>query len=299
MRLAYTEPCNSSSPIIGLDSFAGNITEIVDHRRPGFQLKPLYTGICHVDFWRFTPHLPLLRNSTGVGRNVSIMSLRSLKWLRKAGQSFNPAGVSFFLQLMTGSKHWSVPHISVPDIQWVDWAALKNSGFKGCVFDKDNTLTEPYAMEIHPRVRDSLEECVRVFEGRVVLLSNSAGLIQYDPEGHEADALEKKLGIPVIRHGSKKPAGNALALEAHFKCRANELVMIGDRYFTDVAYGNRNGLLTIRPAPFTSVGEPFVVRKVRRLEDFLQARWTRKGVVAPPHPMVAKPMQLVKDPGVW
>ncbi len=35
--------------------------------------------------------------------------------------------------------------------------------------------------------------------------------------------------------------------------------MVGDRYLTDVVFGNRNGMLTIRPAPFTSKGEPKAV----------------------------------------
>lgn len=35
--------------------------------------------------------------------------------------------------------------------------------------------------------------------------------------------------------------------------------MIGDRYLTDVVYGNRNGLLTVRPAPLTLEGEPSAV----------------------------------------
>ena len=32
--------------------------------------------------------------------------------------------------------------------------------------------------------------------------------------------------------------------------------MVGDRYFTDVLYGNRHGMGTIRTAPFTSAGTP-------------------------------------------
>lgn len=35
----------------------------------------------------------------------------------------------------------ALPHLSVADIRWVDWRALAAAGFKGCVFDKDNTLT--------------------------------------------------------------------------------------------------------------------------------------------------------------
>lgn len=43
--------------------------------------------------------------------------------------------------------------------------------------------------------------------------------------------------------------------------------MIGDRYLTDVVFGNRNGMLTIRPEPFTSAGEPKAVLLVRLWGD--------------------------------
>ena len=49
------------------------------------------------------------------------------------------------------------------------------------------------------------------------------------------------------------------------RCTANEMIMIGDRYLTDVAFGNRHGMLTIRPEPFTVANEPLEVRAVRRL----------------------------------
>ena len=35
--------------------------------------------------------------------------------------------------------------------------------------------------------------------------------------------------------------------------------MVGDRFLTDIVFGNRNRMLTIRPAPFTSKGEPKAV----------------------------------------
>jgi hypothetical protein len=35
--------------------------------------------------------------------------------------------------------------------------------------------------------------------------------------------------------------------------------MVGDRYLTDVVFGNRLGMLTVRPTPFTSAGEPKAV----------------------------------------
>lgn len=46
--------------------------------------------------------------------------------------------------------------------------------------------------------------------------------------------------------------------------------MVGDRYLTDVVFGNRNAMLTVRPAPFTSAGEPKAVLLVR---DGGMCRW--------------------------
>ena len=44
-------------------------------------------------------------------------------------------------------------------------------------------------------------ECQEIFGGRLAILSNSAGLKQYDPDGTLAGALQQGLGVPVLRHG--------------------------------------------------------------------------------------------------
>lgn len=96
--------------------------------------------------------------------------------------------------------------------------ALKRAGFKGCVFDKDNTLTAPYALEIHPEVQEALLHCREAFgDDALVLYSNSAGLTQYDPAGDEALMLERSLGIQVLRHKDKKPGGGPDDLQRHFR----------------------------------------------------------------------------------
>ena len=109
-----------------------------------------------------------------------------------------------------------MPHLSVPDVSHVDWAALRNAGFEGCLFDKDNTLTNPYSLELQPAAITALAECRAAFGPSIVLYSNSAGLKQYDPEGNEASALESALGIAVLRHTEKKPAGGPEEIERHF-----------------------------------------------------------------------------------
>eukprot|EP00891_Asterochloris_glomerata_P009759 jgi/Astpho2/9759/Aster-03736 len=230
---------------------------------------------------------------------------KKMKWWQQLGQSFNADGIRLFLYILAGHEALAVPHISVPDIRWIDWHALRAVGFKGCVFDKDNTMTEPYILSVHPPLQRSMQQCQEAFSGHLVLLSNSAGLQQFDPDGcsagTEAAKLETVLGIQVLRHSTKKPAGDVKDLERHFGCSASELIMIGDRYLTDVVYGNRHGLLTIRPAPLAVKGEPQMVQLVRKIEDKLVKRWTRQGLRAPAHSFASddKLQSFQKEPSPW
>ncbi|KAK4258027.1 hypothetical protein QN277_007538 [Acacia crassicarpa] len=80
------------------------------------------------------------------------------------------------------------------------WSELRRRGFKGAVFDKDNTITVPYSLTPWPPLTPSLELCKSEFGPDVAIFSNSAGLHEYDPEGSKARALEEAIGIRVIRH---------------------------------------------------------------------------------------------------
>lgn len=40
------------------------------------------------------------------------------------------------------------------------------------------------------------------------------------------------------------------------------LGQVGDRPFTDIVYGNRNGFLTVLTEPLSRAEEPFIVRQV-------------------------------------
>jgi phosphatidylglycerophosphatase GEP4 len=104
--------------------------------------------------------------------------------------------------------------------------------------------------------------------------------------GMEAAELEAALGLPVLRHREKKPAGGPEDLEQHFGCKAEQLVMVGDRYLTDIVFGNRLGMFTVRPEPYTSVGEPKAVRAARAIEESFVYRCARAGVQPLAHPLL-------------
>lgn len=83
-------------------------------------------------------------------------------------------------------------------------------------------------------------------------MSNSAGTP--DDLGNEhvilllltaqAKAIEKSLGVPVLRHALKKPAA-ATDLCDFLSLKPNQIVFVGDRLMTDMLYGNLVGMETI------------------------------------------------------
>lgn len=93
------------------------------------------------------------------------------------GQRINLEGITCSFGILSKDKHLAIPHVSVPDIRHVDWAELKNRGFVGVVFDKDNTITAPYSLSLWAPLGPSVEQCKSLFGNNVAVFSNSAGKI--------------------------------------------------------------------------------------------------------------------------
>lgn len=137
-------------------------------------------------FNRFYDSSPIYLNDTDTNRRKiveikgeSSSSILSNMWwadLKAAvGQRINVEGLLFSVSVITRNRNWVMPHVSVPDIRYIDWAALKKKGFQGVVFDKDNTLTVPYSLALWGPLGASLESCKSVFGNNIAVFSNSAG----------------------------------------------------------------------------------------------------------------------------
>lgn len=72
-----------------------------------------------------------------------------------------------------------------------------------------------------------------------------AGLEGFDEGLSKARAVEAAVGVPVLVHKHKKPAGGCQEITQRFQCEAHEVVAVGDRLLTDVVFGNLNGMLTV------------------------------------------------------
>lgn len=96
------------------------------------------------------------------------------------GQRINLEGILCTTMVILKDPKLALPHISVPDIRYVDWAELRRKGFKGVVFDKDNTITAPYSLMPWPPLESSLEHCKSEFGPDIAVFSNSAGNYSMD-----------------------------------------------------------------------------------------------------------------------
>lgn len=105
--------------------------------------------------------------------------------------------------------------------------------------------------------------------------------------------IEKGLGIPVLRHVTKKPGAIPEVLD-HFRKVAGaetsyrDLCIVGDRLLTDVMWGNGCGMLTVHTQVLTHAGDNKVASVVRRVEGRVGHVLGGRGWTAPEHPLLAK-----------
>lgn len=90
-------------------------------------------------------------------------------------QRINVEGIGLSASVIVKDHHLILPHVLVPDIRYIDWGELQRRGFKGVVFDKDNTITVPYSLTLWGPLVASIEKCKSVFGNDIAVFSNSAG----------------------------------------------------------------------------------------------------------------------------
>ena len=193
-------------------------------------------------------------------------------------QSLNVPGI-FYYPRMLFNPALMIPHIMVRSIADINPSRLKNAGIQAVAVDKDNTLTDPYSSTFNPLVEEAVEHFRDFFGRDFAIVSNDAGTPD-DSEHSKADMLEDELDIPVIHHRAKKPSCGADLLR-YFGCRYDEIAVIGDRVSTDIALGNRHGMLTILTQPFTSKGDNLMAKVLRPIERRVVEGLMSAGLSAP------------------
>ncbi|KAG1055402.1 hypothetical protein G6F46_004641 [Rhizopus delemar] len=182
-------------------------------------------------------------------------------------QSLNVSGILNAFRVLWNPS-LAMPHVIVKDMSCINYAKLKKQcDIQAIAFDKDNCLTAPYVSTIHSPFNDAWKECKETF-GR-----------------DRAQQLESSLGVAVLRHKEKKPDGGQYLSNFVKPIPPEKVAFVGDRIFTDILFGNRNGNLTIWTSQIiTEEGDNKPALLLRRMEHHLINILQKFSIKAPSHP---------------
>ncbi|KAK6458256.1 mitochondrial PGP phosphatase-domain-containing protein [Scheffersomyces xylosifermentans] len=114
---------------------------------------------------------------------------------------------------------------------------------KGVVVDKDNCFAKDHDDKVWPEYKDTWAKLQQTYpKERLLIVSNSAGTDD-DTNYSQAERLEQNTGSTVLRHSVKKP-GCLDEIKDYFAKQdvlAHEILIVGDRLFTDILMANMMG----------------------------------------------------------
>lgn len=161
--------------------------------------------------------------------------------------------------------HFLYPDEYMPSTYQIDFDKLYEQGYRGLIFDIDNTLV--------PHGAPADDRAIRLFAHlkelgfQCVLLSNNKEI--------RVKMFNEKIGVDYIYKAKKpKPANYRLAMERmHTDCK--NTLFVGDQIFTDVCGANLAGIRTILVQPIDPKEEIQIVLK-RYLEKIVLFFYLKK-----------------------
>jgi hypothetical protein len=141
----------------------------------------------------------------------------------------------------------------------VDYGRLLDGGFRGLIFDIDNTLAVFDESEPSQRVTELLERLIGM-GFKVCLLSNNSK--------DRVDGFNRTLRLKTVHRAGKPSRKGIRRAAALLGLSPRRTVLIGDQMFTDVWGGNRAGVYTVLVRPIAGRDE-WTVRLKRVPERFV------------------------------
>ncbi|KAI5964502.1 hypothetical protein KGF57_000994 [Candida theae] len=118
-----------------------------------------------------------------------------------------------------------------------------NVKIKGVVLDKDNCFAKDHDDKVWPAYETTWLKLKSIYpREHILIVSNSAGTDD-DHDHAQAQTLEQSTGVSVLRHSVKKP-GCLDEIKQYFAkqdIKPSEVVVVGDRLFTDMVMANMMG----------------------------------------------------------
>ena len=148
-------------------------------------------------------------------------------------------------------RHSLFPDDYVASTYRIDFAALARQGYRGIIFDVDNTLV-PHGAPADERAKKLFEE-LHTLGYRCILLSNNKERRVAEFAGEVGSRYIFKAGKPSVK-------GYERAMEEMGTDRKTTL-FVGDQLFTDIWGANRAGIYSVLTKPINPREEIQIVLK--------------------------------------
>lgn len=153
----------------------------------------------------------------------------------------------------------------------IDYEKLYREGFRGILFDIDNTLVEHGA--------DASERAIELFM-RLKRIGFQTCLISNNSD-ERVRRFNRKIGTNYIHKANKPSSRNYIKAMKLMGTRIENTVFVGDQLFTDVFGANRIGMMTYLVKPIHPKEEIQIVlkRKFERIVLYFYRKDIAKGKI--------------------
>jgi len=161
---------------------------------------------------------------------------------------------------------WLYPKQYIKTVHDIDYDQLLIDGYKGIMFDIDNTLAAFDEDYPSPEVMGLIDH-LEASGFKVCLVSNNNARRVYK--------FNKKLNVHAYPRANKPLTGNLKRAMMKLGIEPSQTVFVGDQLFTDVWAGNAIGFHTILVKPIQDK-EQMITKVKRGLESLILNRYINK-----------------------
>lgn len=151
----------------------------------------------------------------------------------------------------------------------IDYEKLYKEGYRGILFDIDNTLVE-HGADATPRAIELFERLKKIGFQTCLISNNSDARVR---------RFNEKIGTNYIHKANKPSTKNYIKAIKIMGTRIDNTIFVGDQLFTDVYGANRIGMMTYLVKPIHPKEEIQIVlkRKLERIVLYFYRRDIAKG----------------------
>ena len=128
------------------------------------------------------------------------------------------------------------PEYVFQDVSHITPEFLAQKGIRALVLDVDNTLTADRSQELPPEVARWLADMKAAGIGLTILSNGSAPRVQ---------PFAERLGLLWVSRAAKPLPPGMRKARRRLGVQRGEMAMVGDRLYTDIALGKKNGVTAI------------------------------------------------------